>query len=298
MKRDYIPLYFYLCPKCNHYPFMFFDYSKQMNINIKCSCGFQNEYIIEEFICLLNERNTYFDCQIHKYPFKKYCITCNIHLCYKCDKHKDHKIYKLGKNVHISKIKKYLNKAYDLINNEFYNRKQKLVKYLLQRYSKPENMLSKLENSYAQCVYRNNNLLTVLGSLVDTYSKYHPNYFLEKSIIRNCHINLKKPEWKKKKKIWIRRPRRRRRRRNRIGLQILLDNKKTLYKYLNSYFVTSPQEIYCFCSTNFTVITNELIAYIDFGEITVFNFLLHQDEFFTGKIDPDVKWLVKYKISL
>lgn len=269
MNKDYIPTYFYLCPQCHNYPFMFFDYTKEMKITIRCICGFTKEYMVNEFVSLLNERNTIIDCEIHKRPFSKYCLTCNIHLCYKCEKHKGHKKYKLGKIENIKEIKYKLEEAYDFIQTSISSIKDKTILLFSchKKYKNKEKFINKLIDECNEKIYLNCNLLTIIASLVDSYSKYHPNYFLEKNIQRNCNVSIDMPKQKKLYKY---------KKRNRP----LLKDCSAGIEFINSFYVAHPQILAIDTDIHVCVMSNEYIIILQHSDgIDIYNMYLNTIEF-------------------
>ena len=111
-KKGYYPL----CAKCKkEYPLLIILYYKSPEINLRCQCGFESTYSINEFIDYIKKSNATvvnLKCKKHNQPYQHYCYICKQQFCSKCfHSHND-----IDYNVQIFLNKINISQIQDLIN--------------------------------------------------------------------------------------------------------------------------------------------------------------------------------------
>ena len=152
-----------LCPVCvQKIPKfqIFYD-----TLKIKCSCGYEKEMPLAEYIEQYKNNKTRFYtyatlCSPHMKPYTYYCSYCHFHYCDQCKKlheerHKDdpEKIVKLSDVPSIQKAEEHLNYLSSL------------------RAKFPNN--EKIEEAYNKCIKVNKNVLYFAHFLLDNYGNDH-----------------------------------------------------------------------------------------------------------------------------
>ena len=189
-KKEIIKNYYPLCAKCKkEYPLMIVIYTTPIEILLRCKCGYENKYTVNEFIYYIKDTEAnvvYLKCKKHNEPFYHYCYVCKEHFCTKClHSHKEidyNYLIELNKIDidavldNIIKCKRYIIEALSNITNEY-----ELRPYI------------ELRQSFRTFKKRNFNYIFILQCLINTFSKEFPNYYLEQSI-RNNQLSIYKYE--------------------------------------------------------------------------------------------------------
>ena len=123
MLKEEVDINIILCPKCKKTPLLFLIPNKPGYITIKCSCKYNGNYLLSQYLSIINNYRTYFH-NIDDNTFTindYYCITCkelynkeNIAI------HQNHSfihLNKISKFIQIEKIMNKLNKTKELFES-------------------------------------------------------------------------------------------------------------------------------------------------------------------------------------
>lgn len=176
-KKGYYPL----CEKCKtEYPLLIILYYKSLEINLRCQCGFESTYSINEFIDYIKKSNATvvnLKCKKHNQPYQHYCYICQQQFCSKCfHLHND-----IDYNVQISLNKINISQIQDLINTT----KNYIKNTLSAITNKYDVKIKELRKAFSFYKERNNKNIFILQCLVNTYSSDYPNYYIEQSLRNN-----------------------------------------------------------------------------------------------------------------
>lgn len=182
-----------LCPQCHNYSFISFP--NRTYCDVYCCCGYREQLYIKDYLNILKDLSSSqsLTCKEHQQNFTFFCDDCKEHLCSKCEEshNKSHMLLSLsmGETQFSTLLNKHNKTKLDIINEltklkvEYQQLFQNEINSLLQN-------IAKIENSYTKAVEDNNNILSLIDCMFNSYNKDSQNYSSISNINRNTNYKI------------------------------------------------------------------------------------------------------------
>ena len=190
-----------LCPKCHNYSFISFP--NRTYCDVYCYCGYREQFYIKDYLTILQKFSSSqsLTCKEHQQNFTFFCDDCKEHLCSKCEEShsKSHMLLSLsmGETQFSTLLNQHNKTKLDIINEltklkvEYQQIFQNEINLLLQN-------IAKIEYSYSKALEDNNDILSLIDCMFNSYNKDALTYSSISNLNRNT--NYKIPAFKPQSK--------------------------------------------------------------------------------------------------